>query len=365
MSLITMNRSRILSPYSKGSLQLKNHLVMAPMTRSRAVDNLPNALMAEYYTQRNGAGLIITEGTSPAPEGLGYPRIPGIYSREHIEGWKQITAGIHAGGSKGFVQLMHTGRIGHPDNLPAGVAVIGPSAIRAAGQIYTDRSGMQEFPVPRALTTAEVGQLIDAHVKAAENAITAGFDGVELHGANGYLIEQFLNPNSNTRTDEYGGSMERRARLAVETAQRIATVIGAGRLGIRFSPFNTFNDQQPYPESEVHAMYHYLAQEMDKIGLAYLHIALSPRIPEKTLHVIRKSFRGTIVQCSGLTPETAEAALHGSFADLVAFGKLFLANPDLDQRIAVRGSLNQPDIKTFYTPGAKGYTDYPVLVPQS
>jgi N-ethylmaleimide reductase len=224
---------------------------------------------------------------------------------------------------------------------------------------------MQEFPVPRALSTQEVEALIDVHVTAARNAIAAGFDGVELHGANGYLIEQFLNPNSNLRTDEYGGSMERRARLAVETAQRIAAAIGAGRLGIRFSPFNTFNDMQPYPESEVHGMYHYLAEEMDKIGLAYLHIAVSPRIPEKTLHVIRRSFRGTIIQCNGFTPETAEAALHGSFADLVAFGKSFLANPDLDKRIAADGSLNQPDVKTFYTPGATGYTDYPVLVPQT
>jgi N-ethylmaleimide reductase len=258
---------------------------------------------------------------------------------------------------------MHTGRIGHPDNLPEGATVVGPSAIRAAGKIYTDKSGMHEFPEPRALTTQEVEQLIDIHVKAAENAISAGFDGVELHGANGYLIEQFLNPNSNSRTDEYGGNMEGRARLAVATAQRIAAAIGAGKLGIRFSPFNTFNDQQPYPENEVHAMYHYLAQEMDKIGLAYLHLAVSPRIPEKTLHVIRRSFRGTIIQCSGLTPETAETALHGSFADLVAFGKIYLANPDLDKRIAAGGSLNQPDVKTFYTPGPKGLTDYPALIP--
>lgn len=331
------------------------------MTRSRAIDNWPNELMAEYYTQRNGAGLIITEGTSPAPDGLGYPRIPGIYSPGQIEGWKKTTAGIRAGGSKSFLQLMHTGRIGHPDNLPEGATVVGPSSIRAAGHIYTDKSGMQEFPVPRALTTQEVAQLIDVHVKAAQNAVDAGFDGVELHGANGYLIEQFLNPNSNSRTDEYGGTMERRARLAVETAQHIAAAIGAGKLGIRFSPFNTFNDQQPYPESEVHAMYHYLAQEMDKIGLAYLHLAVSPRIPQKTLQVIRQSFRGTIIQCSGLIPETAEAALHGSFADLVAFGKLFLANPDLDKRIEAGGSLNQPDLKTFYTPGSKGYTDYPAL----
>jgi N-ethylmaleimide reductase len=356
--------NRILSPYSKGGLHLKNHLVMAPMTRNRATDNLPNVLMAEYYLQRSGAGLIITEGTSPAPEGLGYPRIPGIYSQQQIEGWKQITAGVRAVDAKIFLQLMHTGRIGHVDNLPPGTTVVGPSAIPAAGKIYTDKSGMQEFPMPKELTTQEVEHLIETHVKAAQNAIDAGFDGVELHGANGYLIEQFLNPNSNTRTDGYGGSMERRARMAVETAQQIAAAIGAGRLGIRFSPFNTFNDQQPYPEVEVHATYHYLAEEMDKLGLAYVHIAVSPKIPQKTLHVIRQAFRGTIIQCNSLTPETAEAALHGSFADLVAFGKSFLANPDLDRRIATNQPLNEPDVKTFYSPGAKGYTDYPVLIPQ-
>lgn len=355
-----MNR-RILSSYSRGALQLKNHLVMAPMTRNRAIDNLPNALMAEYYAQRSGAGLIITEGVSPAPEGLGYPRIPGIYSLQQIEGWKTVTAGVKAGDGKIFVQLMHTGRIGHPDNLPPDAVVVGPSAIKAAGQIYTDKSGMQDFPVPKALTTQEVEGLIETHVQAARNAIDAGFDGVELHGANGYLIEQFLNPNSNTRTDEYGGTMQKRARLAIETAGKIAAAIGAGKLGIRFSPFNTFNDQQPYPEADIHALYHYLAEEMDKLGLAYIHIAASPKIPAKTLHVIRRAFQGTIIQCNGLTPQTAEAALHGSFADLVAFGKSFLANPDLDRRIATNQSLNEPDVKTFYSPGAKGYTDYPNL----
>jgi N-ethylmaleimide reductase len=355
--------NRTLSPYAKGTLHLKNHLVMAPMTRNRAIDNLPNALMAEYYAQRNGAGLIITEGVSPAPEGLGYPRIPGIYSPEQIEGWKPVTAGIRAGGSRSFLQLMHTGRIGHVDNLPPGATVVGPSAIRATGMIYTEASGSQEFSIPGELTTQEVERVIETHVKAAQNAITAGFDGVELHGANGYLIEQFLNPNTNTRTDEYGGTMEKRSKMAVETARQIAAAIGPEKLGIRFSPFNTFNDQQPYPETEVHATYHYLAQEMDKLGLAYLHIAVSPKIPQKTLHLIRQAFRGAIIQCNGLTPETAEAALHGNFADLVAFGKLFLANPDLDKRIATGGPLNQPDMTTLYSPDAKGYTDYPVLIP--
>lgn len=355
---------RILSPYTRGALSLKNHLVMAPMTRNRAPGNIPGELMAEYYAQRAGAGLIITEGTSPAPEGLGYPRIPGIYSPQQVAGWKKVTEKVHAADSscRIFIQLMHTGRIGHKDNLPAGTTVVGSSPIRAAGQIYTDRSGMQDFPIPEPLTTAQIDALIDSHVTAAANAIEAGFDGVELHGANGYLLEQFLNPNTNTRTDEYGGSMEARCRLIIKIAGEIAGNIGAGKLGIRFSPFNAFNDQQPYPETEVHATYHYLAQEMDKLDIAYLHLAVSPGIPEKTLHVIRRSFGGTIIQCNGLNPQTAEAALHGGLADLVAFGKMFLANPDLDRRIAENSALNAPDAKTFYSGGALGYIDYPVLI---
>ena len=354
---------RLLSPYTGDTLKLKNHLVMAPMTRNRAIDNIPNDLMAEYYGQRAGAGLIITEGTSPAPEGLGYPRIPGIFSKEQTQRWEKVTTAVHAGNGRIFMQLMHTGRIGHKDNLPPGMSVVGASAIRAAGQIYTDKSGMQTFPIPEMLTTAKIRAVIDCHIEAAKNAIAADFDGIELHGANGYLLEQFLNPNTNTRTDEFGGSMENRCRLIVETAGGIAAAIGAGRVGIRFSPFNTFNDQQPYPENEVHATYHYLAQEMDKLGVAYLHIAVSPRIPAKTLHVIRQSFNGAIIQCNGLDPQTAEAALHGGFADLVAFGKLYLANPDLDRRIVKKSELNAPDTKTFYTPGTTGYTDYPALLP--
>ena len=348
----------LLTPYAGSGLHLKNHLVMAPMTRCRAIGNLPNELMAEYYGQRAGAGLIITEGTSPAPEGLGYPRIPGIFSQAQVEGWKGVTARVHARGSRCFLQLMHTGRIGHSDSLPAGLEPVGASAIRATGRIYTDKGGVQEYPIPAALTTAGVEAVIEGHVAGARNALAAGFDGVELHGANGYLIEQFLNPNSNIRTDEYGGSIEKRARLAVETVSRIAAVIGAERVGIRFSPFNQFNDQRPYPEAEVHATYLHLAQEMQKLRIAYLHIIVTPEIPLATLQAIREAFGGTIIQCNGLTPSSAEAALRQGFADLIAFGKLFLANPDLDRRIAEGRALNAPDMGTFYTAGAKGYTDY-------
>ncbi|GAA3920539.1 alkene reductase [Chitinophaga oryziterrae] len=351
--------NKVLTPYAK--LGLKNHLVMAPMTRSRAINNIPNELMAEYYGQRTGAGLIITEGTAPAAEGLGYPRIPGVFLQEQINGWKKITSAVHAGNSKIFVQLMHTGRIGHKDNLPEGVELVGPSDIKAAGQIFTDTKGMQNHSTPIALTTAGVKEVIKQHITAAKNAVEAGFDGIELHGANGYLIEQFLNPNVNNRTDEYGGSIEKRAAIAIEMVKGVAAAIGKDKTGIRFSPFNTLGDLQPYEEEEVHQTYIYLAREMDKTGIAYIHIGVSAKIPQKTLDGIRAAFKGTIILCNGLTPATAEQTLNNGFADLIAFGRAFLANPDLDKRIADNATLNAPDFATAYTPGANGYTDYPVL----
>jgi N-ethylmaleimide reductase len=351
----------LLMPYTRGALALKNHLVMAPMTRSRAIGNIPNELMAEYYGQRSGAGLIITEGTAPAPEGLGYPRIPGIFSEAQADGWRLATDAVHAGKSRLFVQLMHTGRIGHVDNLPEGKVVVGASSVRALGQIYTDKGGMQDHSVPVALSTEGVKAVIREYVNAARMAMSAGFDGVEVHGANGYLVEQFLNPNVNTRSDVYGGSVERRAAFALEIVKGIADAIGKERVGIRFSPYNTFGDMQPYPEAVVHETYRYLAQEMEKMGIVYLHIAVGPQMLKKTLDALRAAFTGTIIRCNGLTPETAEAALRGGFADLVAFGKLFLANPDLDKRIAGNTVLNPLDPATLYTPGAKGYVDYPKM----
>jgi N-ethylmaleimide reductase len=348
----------LLTPYSKGPLQLKNHLVMAPMTRSRAIRNLPNELMAAYYAQRTGAGLIITEGTAPSPDALGYSRIPGIFSKEQTRAWKTVTDAVHAGGSKIFVQLMHTGRIGHPANLPAGARLVGASAIKAAGEIWTDMSGKQPYPEPDALTDEEVETVIAGHVTAARNAIEAGFDGVELHGANGYLVEQFLNPHVNNRTDAWGGSIENRASLAIRIVGEMAAAIGAEKVGVRFSPYSTLGDLTPYDEQEVHETYSLLAAELNKVDIAYLHIGVSAIIPQKTFDAIREGFKGTIILCNGLTPETAEAALNAGFADLVAFGRAFLANPDLDKRIATRAALNQPDYNTLYTPGPVGYTDY-------
>lgn len=350
----------ILQPYAKGSLTLKNHLVMAPMTRSRAIDNIPNELMCEYYKQRTGAGLVITEGTSPTPEGLGYPRIPGAFSEEQVKGWKLTANAVHAGNSKIFMQLMHTGRIGHEDNLPDGVKLVSASNLKAAGQIFTDTKGLQDHTQPEALTTKGVKEVIEGHVSAAKNAIKAGFDGIELHGANGYLIEQFLNPNCNNRTDEYGGSIEGRSKIVVELAEQISDAIGKDKVGIRFSPYLTMGDLAAYDADDVHETYKYLAQELNKTGIAYIHISFSPKIPQGTLDVVRDSFQNTIIYCNGFTPETAEEALAKGTADIIAFGRSFLANPDLDKRIAEKKPLNQPDPTTFYTPGAKGYTDYPV-----
>lgn len=351
---------KLFMPYNKGALQLKNHVVMAPMTRSRAINNIPNALMATYYKQRSGASLIITEGTSPSPEGLGYPRIPGIFSEEHVEGWKLVTKAVHEGGSKIFLQLMHTGRIAHKSNLPDGYEVVGLSDVKAAGEIYTE-TGMHEYSAPATLDVAGIARIIGDHVKAAENAIAAGFDGVELHGAHGYLLEQSLNPHINSRTDAYGGSIENRSRMILEIAQKISTSIGADKVGLRISPFLTSNDMPAYGEAEVHQTYVYLAGELNRIGIAYLHISNNPGITEKTHRGIREAFDNTVIYCNGFTAETAEVKLQEGAADLVAFGRSFLANPDFMRRIEKNAFLNDPDYNTLYTPGEEGYTNYPVL----
>ncbi|MCR8560815.1 alkene reductase [Mucilaginibacter sp. BJC16-A38] len=352
---------KLLMPYISEGLKLKNHLVMAPMTRSRAIDNLPNELMAEYYGQRSGAGLIITEGTAPAPEALGYARIPGIFSNAQVEGWKAVTSAVHKNNTKIFLQLMHTGRVGHQDNLPAGVALVGVSDIPAAGQIHTDTAGMQNHSTPKALDTQGVLNVIDGYVSAAKNAIAAGFDGVELHAANGYLIEQFLNPNVNNRTDTYGGSIENRTRFALEVAQRVADAIGKDRVGMRISPNSTLGDLQAYDAETVEETYIHLSRELNRIGIAYIHISINPQVPQQTLAAVRTEFEGTLIYCNTFTAEKAEAELNGGDADLIAFGRPFLANPDLEQRIANGTELNAPDFTTLYTPGAKGYTDYPIL----
>ncbi|HXB09053.1 MAG TPA: alkene reductase [Puia sp.] len=352
---------KLLTPYNGKKLQLKNHIVMAPMTRSRAIGNIPNALMARYYGQRAGAGLIITEGTAPAPEALGYARMPGIFSAEQLEGWREVTTAVHTNGSKIISQLMHAGRIGHVANLPQGARLIGASALPAVGQMYTDALGNQDYGIPEALTLERLREVIASYVAAAKNAIAAGFDGVELHGANGYLIEQFLNPNVNDRTDQYGGSIERRARFAVEVVEAVSAAIGRDKVGIRLSPNSTLGDMQPYDAGTIQQTYTHLARELNRIGIAYIHLSVNPQASADTLSAIRTEFKDTLIHCGNFTAERAEAGLQKGDADLIAFGRSFLANPDFVDRVIAGASLNPVDYTTLYTLDERGYTDYPTM----
>ncbi|MCF2443384.1 alkene reductase [Dyadobacter sp. CY345] len=349
---------KLFTPYEKGFLKLKNHLVIAPMTRSRAIGNLPNALMANYYAQRTGAGLIITEGTSPSPEGLGYPRIPGIFCDKQVEEWKKVTDAVHQKGSKIFLQLMHTGRIAHVSNIPGGIQPVGPSNIKAAGEIFTDSHGMQQHSVPVVLSLEGITRVITDFVKASQNAVLAGFDGVELHGANGYLLEQFLNPNVNDRTDQYGGNLIKRCRLIVEITQAIAAAIGPEKIGVRLSPFSQLCDQGSYNTNEVNQTYIYLASKLDKSRIAYIHLSTNPEIPEKTYKAIRSVFNNTIILCNGLTRQTAEQTLQEGLADLVAFGRGFLANPDFVARMGRNVPFNDLDCCPSYSLQQQCSTNY-------
>ena len=354
----------LFTPFTLGSIVLQNRLVMAPMTRSRANSNVPNALMAEYYAQRSTAGLIITEGTSSSPNGLGYPRIPGIFSTDQIEGWKAITDAVHGKGAKIFVQLMHCGRISHLLNMPRGARVIAPSAVAASGEMYTDSEGLKPFPVPEAMTGDDIRTAVAEYAQAAKNALTAGFDGVELHGANGYLLEQFIRPNSNLRTDHYGGSIENRARFVFEVVDAVIEAIGRERVGIRLSPFGVFNDMPLYNEMEDE--YTWLARQLNISAPAYIHLVDhssmgAPNVPESMKETFRKEFKGALILSGGYDSERAERDLVEGKCDLIGIGKAFIANPDLIKRWKTGIALNTPDMGTFYSPGPKGYTDYPAL----
>jgi N-ethylmaleimide reductase len=355
----------LFTPLTAPSLQLHNRIVMAPMTRSRAVDhNTPNALMAEYYGQRASAGLIVTEGTSPSPNGLGYARIPGLFNEAHVQGWKQVTEAVHARGGKIFVQLMHTGRVTHVANLPAGAEVLGPTAEVCAGEMHTDTQGMQPHSAPRAMTEDDLEHAVSEYARSALLAMEAGFDGVELHAANGYLIEQFLNANVNHRTDGYGGSIEGRNRFALEVVRAMVAAIGADKVGIRLSPYGVFNGMGAFPEVE--AQYLALTEELSQLGVLYLHLldhsALgAPPVPAEFKFRLRVAFHGVFILAGGFDPASAESALHAGHADLIAFARPFIANPDLVERMQAKAALNPLDMSTFYTPGSKGYTDYPTL----
>ncbi len=347
-----------------GSLPLQNRLVMAPMTRNRALGNVPNALMAQYYAQRASAGLIVTEGTAPSPNGLGYARIPGIFSAEQVAGWKLVTEAVRPLGARMFMQLMHCGRVAHPANLPRGARVLGPSSVAAAGEIFTDTEGMKPNAPPAAMTEAEIAEAIAEFAQAATNAVAAGFDGIELHGANGYLLEQFIRPNSNQRTDRYGGSIENRARFVLEVTKAAIAAIGKDRVGIRLSPFGVFNDMPLYPAME--ADYAYLASELDVLAPVYVHLVDhsamgAPPVPASMKATFRSIFKRALILSGGYDVARAEADLAANKCDLVAFARPFLANPDLVVRWKSSAAVNAPDMGTFYTAGAKGYTDYPAL----
>jgi N-ethylmaleimide reductase len=348
----------LFTPFRLGRLALPNRVVMAPMTRSRALGGVPNELMRDYYVQRAEAGLIVTEGTAPSPNALGYPRIPGLFSAEQIAGWRLVTDAVHAAGGRIVAQLMHVGRIAHPHNLPAGARVVAPSAVTATGTLWTDQAGLQPFATPEAMSAADLVAAREEIVQAARHAIAAGFDGIELHGANGYLLEQFLHPQTNQRDDEYGGSVSRRARFVVEVAHAAAEAIGGDRVGLRLSPYSTFNDLALH--DEIDAQYTTLAGELR--GLLYLHLVQSPHSGfGDTAARIRTAFGGPVILNGGFDRERAEAALTDGRADLVSFGRPFVSNPDLVSRLARRATIATPDPGTFYTPGPVGYTDYPAL----
>ena len=351
--------------FSARRLELPNRIVMSPMTRSRAGEgNVPNALMAEYYAQRASAGLIVTEGTSPSPNGLGYARIPGLFNDEQMRGWKLVTDAVHAKNGKILVQLMHTGRVTHLLNLPAGAEVVGPGAAVCPGEMFVDQHGMLPHTAPRQMNDDDIQIAIREYAGSAKLAIEAGFDGIELHAANGYLIEQFLNPNVNLRTDEYGMTIAGRNRFALAVVTAVAAVIGADRVGIRISPHGIFNGTATYPE--VDDQYLTLVEELSEIGLLYVHLLDhssmgTPPVPAALKQSLRTAFDGPFILTGGFDAVSAEAALKAHSADLIGFGRSFLANPDLVQRMRNKEALNVPNEATFYTPGPKGYTDYPTL----
>lgn len=354
------NTRTIFDKVRLNGFELNNAIVMAPMTRSRAIGTLPNKLMAKYYEQRATAGLIVTEGTAPSKDGLGYARTPGIYSPEQIEGWREVTEGVHRSGGKIFLQLMHVGRISHRANVPDGGRILAPSAVTAGGTMWTDAKGPQPMDTPEEMTREDIARTISDFVVAARNAVAAGFDGVELHGANGYLLEQFLNPLVNLRSDEYGGSVENRVRFVAELTKAVADAIGREKVGVRISPYNTYNDMPLY--DTVSETYLLATRELSKLGIVYLHLVdYAARKTTEGLELIRSirnQFDNVLILNGGYSKERAELALRQDGADLISFGSPFISNPDLPHRFRYDLPLTPADGSTFYTADEKGYVDY-------
>ena len=358
-----MSLDILFTSYALGPYALRNRFVMSPMTRCRATaDGVPTELMAEYYGQRATAGLIVTEGVAPSPNGKGYARIPGLWNTAQVEAWKKVTHAVHAKGGTIFAQLMHTGRIGHAANLTPGAQMLAPSDVAAAGQMWTDAQGMQPNTPPRAMTDTEVRVAIAEFVEAAKHAIAAGFDGVELHGANGYLIEQFLNPDSNRRTDEWGGTLEKRIAFAVHVAEAVAKAIGGAKVGMRLSPHGAASDMKPY--DDVLPTYVALVNKLAGAGLAYLHVLDhsslgSPPVPQATKDAIRAHWPRTVIVAGGLDAASAAQVIDSKAGDLAGFARAFISNPDFVERTRRGAALTAANPAMFYSPGPDGYTDYP------
>lgn len=355
----------LFSPYELGAVQLPNRLIMAPMTRNRADSgNIPSGIAVTYYEQRATAGLIITEGSQISPQGYGYPATPGIYSAEQIDGWKRVIQAVHARQGRIFLQLWHVGRISHPSLQPNNELPVAPSAIRPQGEAVT-YEGMKPFVTPRALELAEIPGIVEQFRQGAQNALAAGFDGVEIHGANGYVIDQFLRDGSNHRQDAYGGTIENRARLLIEITDAVCSVWGPGRVGVRLAPLNAYNDMR---DSNPEATFSFAVQQLNNFHLAYLHITEmgadrpgEAAGPKFDLLKLRRLYKGCYMTNGGYNKERAAAALAAGNADLISFGVLFLANPDLPRRFKENAPLNTPNPETFYVGGERGFIDYPAL----
>ncbi|MEI9988995.1 MAG: alkene reductase [Rhizomicrobium sp.] len=357
--------SDLFEPVRLGRYRLSNRIVMAPLTRSRATaDGVPRPIMTEYYQQRASAGLIVSEGTNISPQGRGYAFTPGIYSPAQIEAWQPVTEAVHGRGGRIFVQLWHVGRISHPSLQPGGALPVAPSAIRPAGHAFTE-SGYQPCVTPRPLRTDEMPEIVEQYRLAARNALAAGFDGVEIHAANGYLIEQFLRDSTNQRTDVYGGSRENRARLLLEVTEAVAYICGGDRVGIRLSPVTPANDIGP--DSDPQSTYGYAVDQLNAFDLAYLHViegaTQGPREVSGgfDFQALRRSFKSLYVANNGYDRALALEARRHNDADLIAFGRPFISNPDLVERLRIGAPLTSPNSATFFGGGKEGYTDYPVL----
>ena len=355
--------SKLLEPYKLGPMTLPNRLVMAPLTRNRAVAGMvPSPLAVEYYGQRASAGLLITEASQISQQGQGYQDTPGIYSKEQVAGWRKVTERVHGRGGRIFIQIWHVGRISHTTLQPNGGAPVGPSAIRAKGKTFVGGT-FTDISEPRALALEEIPGIVDDFRRATVNAIEAGFDGVEIHGANGYLLDQFAKDGANKRTDAYGGSIENRAKLMLEVSKAVAAIAGAERTGIRISPVTPANDVS---DSNPQPLFDHIVDQLNALRLTYIHVIEGatggPRdVAPFDYGSLRKRFKQAYVANNGYDVDLANKVLEANAADLIAFGKPFISNPDLVERLKKGAALNEWDKNTFYGGGAKGYTDYPAL----